>query len=232
MTSNLVLGTVVPRSREPEGLRSMLIVSSVAHVAAIAALAAASWGVGPHHPAQAVGVPGLLWTDLTAAPSGPERQVTQPPQQLKPEQPRPTRPTLEEMVEGGLEVTPKLAVQTPSSSNHSTSSEGGFSTGPLAGMTAGRTDIDFCDAQYLGQMVALIHRNWRQHQNVGGAPIVRFVVQRDGTLTGITLRQPSGYPGLDLEAMRAVTLTRALPPLPACYPHPDYAMNLTFEYIR
>ena len=37
---------------------------------------------------------------------------------------------------------------------------------------------------------------------------------------------------LDNAAQRAVVLTRAIPPLPACYPHPDYAMNLTFEYIR
>jgi hypothetical protein len=29
-----------------------------------------------------------------------------------------------------------------------------------------------------------------------------------------------------------VMLTRAIPPLPACYPHQTYAMNLTFEYIR
>jgi TonB family protein len=81
-------------------------------------------------------------------------------------------------------------------------------------------------------MVALIHRNWQQNQNVVGKPIVRFVILRDGTLTGITLGQPSGYPGLDLAALRAVNLTRAMPPLPDCYPHPHYAMNLTFEYIR
>ena len=61
---------------------------------------------------------------------------------------------------------------------------------------------------------------------------MRFVIQRDGTLTDITLRQPSGYQGPDFNAQRAVMLTRAIPPLPACYPHPTYAMNLTFEYIR
>jgi hypothetical protein len=46
------------------------------------------------------------------------------------------------------------------------------------------------------------------------------------------VRQPSGYYALDNAAYRAVVLTRAIPPLPACYPHPDFAVNLTFEYIR
>ena len=35
--------------------------------------------------------------------------------------------------------------------------------------------------------------------------------------------QSSGYYVLDNAAQRAVILTRAIPPLPACYPHSDYA---------
>ena len=94
------------------------------------------------------------------------------------------------------------------------------------------TNVNFCDPEYLGQMISLIHRNWQQRQPGTGRPVVRYVIQRDGTLTEITLRQPSGNAGLDFEAQRAVMLTRAIPPLPPCYPHPTYAMNLTFEYIR
>jgi TonB family protein len=233
MTSALVLGTVVTRPREPDGLRTMMIVSTVAHAAAITALVAAPRVLGPRHSAEAVGSTGPVWADLTAAPSEPRFQATQPPQLPQPVQARPARPKLDEMVENAPTVTPKPAGQTPwSSSNPSTSGEGDLSTRVLPGMTAGHANIDVCDPEYLGQMVVLIHRNWQQNQNVGGKPIVRFAIQRDGTLTAITLRQPSGYPGLDLAAMRAVTLTRAIPPLPACYPHPHYAMNLTFEYIR
>jgi TonB family protein len=92
---------------------------------------------------------------------------------------------------------------------------------------------DFCDPQYLAQMVGMIHRNWtQQRQPVPAKPIIRFVIQRDGSLTDVTVRQSSGYPLLDFTAKRAVDLTRAIPPLPACYPHPDFAVNLTFEYIR
>ncbi len=81
-------------------------------------------------------------------------------------------------------------------------------------------------------MVSLIYNNWRRDTAVAAKPIIRFVIQRNGTLTDITVRQSSGYYALDNAAQRAVILTRAIPPLPACYPHSDFAMNLTFEYIR
>jgi TonB family protein len=113
----------------------------------------------------------------------------------------------------------------------SPSNEGGLSTGGMGG-NANQTNVNFCDPQYLAQMVSLIHRNWGRQQGGFGSPVVRFVIQRDGTLTEITVRRSSGSQGRDFEAQRAVMLTRAIPPLPACYPHSDYAMNLTFEYIR
>ena len=63
-------------------------------------------------------------------------------------------------------------------------------------------------------------------------PIVRYVIQRDGQLTDITIRQSSGNGWLDLLAQRAVQQVRAIPPLPACYPNPTFTVNLSFEYIR
>lgn len=157
------------------------------------------------------------------------------------------------MVEPATKLTPKPAVKQPAASpstrqappttgetvrpgqaraeTGSTSNEAGLSTGG-GGTGAQNTMSNFCDPQYLGQMVSLIHRNWDQRQQVQAKPVVRFVIQRDGTLTDITVRQPSGYYALDTAAYRAVVLTRAIPPLPACYPYPDFAVNLTFEYIR
>jgi TonB family protein len=113
----------------------------------------------------------------------------------------------------------------------SMSNEGGLSTGGTGG-ASNQGNVNFCDPQYLGQMVSLIYNNWKRETNVAARPVIRFVIQRDGTLTDITVRQPSGYYMLDNAAQRAVILTRAIPPLPACYPYPDFAMNLTFEYIR
>jgi TonB family protein len=260
LTSDLVSSTIVARSREPEGLRKMMMVSSVAHVAVIAALVTTSWILGPHQREEETlmeislaGAVGPQSGGLTSLSGRAVQKVEPAPELPKPVQARPPAPTKPDMVENLTKTPPKPtpAVQKPSTATKpappttgpelrsgssrvdtgSTSNEGGLSTG--GGGTGGQTtNVNFCDPEYLGQMVALIHRNWRQAQAVTGKPIVRFVILRDGTLSEITLRQPSGYPGLDLEAMRAVTLTRAIPPLPACYPHPHYAMNLTFEYIR
>jgi len=257
MTSDLVSSTIVARSREPEGLRRMMMVSSAAHAVAIAGLVTASLVLAPRQPKEEplmeislAGAPGPPSGGLTSL-SGRAIQVKQPVELPKPVQARPPAPKPPEMAENVTKSTPKPAVQKPSPTTKpaapttgpevragqarvdtgSTSNEGGLSTGG-GGTGAQSTNINFCDPEYLGQMVTLIHRNWQQNQNVAGKPIVRFVILRDGTLTEITLRQPSGYPALDFAALRAVNLPRAIPPLPACYPYPHYAMNLTFEYIR
>ena len=91
---------------------------------------------------------------------------------------------------------------------------------------------NFCDPQYLGQMISLIHRNWNPRQSVVGTPVIRYVIQRDGQLTDISLKQSSGFQILDFNAQRAVIATRAIPPLPSCYPYPTFIVNLTFEYTR
>ena len=41
---------------------------------------------------------------------------------------------------------------------------------------------------------------------------------------------PSG--GMTGLSSRAVQLTRAVPPIPACYPYPTLVVNLSFDYIR
>jgi TonB family protein len=218
MTVDLVSGIVVTRSREPEGLLGMMMASSIAHAAAIAALVTASSVLRPHQPAEDV----PMQISLPDMP-GPVRSAAPAPAPRKPSTPAKPAPPA---------TAPAMRPASRPVDSDATSNEGGLALRFLPGTNARATNVSFCDPEYLGQMVALIHRNWQQHQQVAGRPIVRFAIQRDGTLTGITLRQPSGHPGLDLAAMRAVTLTRAIPPLPACYPHPQYAMNLTFDYIR
>jgi TonB family protein len=257
MTSDLVSSTLVARAQEPEGLRKMMFVSVAGHVAAIAALVIAPWFVdlGPAQPevVMEIGIaatPGPVTGGLSSL-SGKAVQKAEPKPELpKPEPVRPPAAKTPEMVERATKATPKPPVKQASQSTRqappttgetvrpgqskvdtgSTSNEGGLSTGG-GGTGAQMTNVNFCDPEYLGQMISLIHRNWQQ-QNGAGRPVVRYVIQRDGTLTDITLRQSSGNAGLDFYAQRAVMLTRAIPPLPPCYPHPTYAMNLTFEYIR
>jgi TonB family protein len=259
MTSDLVSSTIVARSREPEGLRKMMIVSAAAHSVAVVAIVIVPLLLGPHRPEETVmevsfatGAPGVNTGGMTALSARAVQKV-----EPKAELPKPTRPTppaaqTPAMVEPITKPAPaKPAQRQPSTSTKaatpstgetvrpgqskvetgSTSNEGGLSTGGMGG-ASNQGNVNFCDPQYLGQMVSLIYGNWKRDTATAARPIIRFVIQRDGTLSDITVRQPSGYPMLDNAAYRAVVLTRAIPPLPACYPHPDYAMNLTFEYIR
>ena len=257
MTTDLVSSTLVARAQEPDGLRRMMIVSAVGHVVAIAALVVAPWffDLTPAQPevVMEIGIaaaPGPVSGGLSPLSGKAVQKAVPKPELPKPEPVRPPAAKTPEMVETATRTTPKPPVKQASQSTRqappttgetvrpgqsrvetgSTSNEGGLSTRG-GGTGAQMTNVNFCDPEYLGQMISLIHRNWQQ-QNGAGRPVVRFVIQRDGLLTDITLRQPSGYTGLDFAAQRAVMLTRAIPPLPPCYPHPTYAMNLTFEYIR
>jgi TonB family protein len=260
MTTDLVTSTIVARAGEPDGLRRMMFVSAIAHVVAFTALLLVPRFFGLHGAEPTVlmeismaAAPGPVTGGLTSLSRSAVQQAEPKPELPKPAQARPPAPTKPEVVEPtpAKPTPPKATAKQPSPTtrpatpttgeqvrtgtsrvqNDSPTNEGGLSTGG-GGTGAQTTNVNFCDPEYLGQMIALIHRNWQQNQNAAGRPIVRFVIQRDGTLSEITLRQPSGYAGLDLNAVRAVTLTRAIPPLPSCYPHPTYAMNLTFEYIR
>lgn len=257
MTSDLVTSTIAARAREPEGLRKMMLVSAIAHSIAVVGIVAGSWVFGTHGSRETImevsfstGAPGVDTGGMTPLSSRQVQQVTP-----KTELPKPTRLTppaakTPEMVESTTKPAAKPAQKQASTATKtappstgetvrpgqskvetgSTSNEGGLSTGGTGASNQGQ--VNFCDPQYLGQMVSLIYNNWRRETNVAAKPIIRFVIQRNGTLTDITVRQSSGYYALDNAAQRAVILTRAIPPLPACYPYPDYAMNLTFEYIR
>jgi TonB family protein len=258
MTPDLVSSTIVARSREPEGLQKMMIASAIAHVVAIAGLVIVPWLLGVHQPPENVmeisfaGAPGVASGGMTALADRPVQRAEPKPDLPKPEPPRPPAPKPQEMVEHVAKATTKPVVKQPAattkpappttgavarpgqgrSPTDTQSPEGGLSTGGNNGTGAQNTNVNFCDPAYLAQMMSLIYRNWSRQQAVTGNPIIRFVIQRDGTLTDITVRQPSGYFALDLYARRAVELTKAIPPLPQCYPYDSYAMNLTFEYIR
>jgi TonB family protein len=106
----------------------------------------------------------------------------------------------------------------------------GLSTGGGKGLS-GTLDVgDFCCPDYLTLMQEKITSNWNQRTEVTGAVIMKFTIQRDGTLTDMSLEQGSGNQELDNNARRAVQVTRQLPPLPPGYPNSTLVMHLTFRY--
>lgn len=106
----------------------------------------------------------------------------------------------------------------------------GLSAGGLGG-TGTELDVgDFCCPDYLATMLELIRRRWDNNQRVPGISIVRFTIQRDGSISDVGLHQGSGQVALDLSAQRAVILTRAIQPLPSAFSGTNLTVRLTFEY--
>lgn len=132
--------------------------------------------------------------------------------------------------------TPTRGAETrPGSALAETGARGqGFGLSSGGGTGGGsRLDVaDFCCPDYLVQMVQRVRSNWVSRAEVPGVTIVKFTIQRDGTVTGAEVERTSGYAALDLAALRAVVGTRQLTPLPAAYPNPTLGVHLNFEYQR
>ena len=106
----------------------------------------------------------------------------------------------------------------------------GLSTGGGKGLGAQLDVGDFCCPDYLALMQSAIMTNWNQRTDVSGNVIMKFTIQRDGTMTDIALEQSGNNLELDNNAKRAILVTRRLPPLPPGYPNPTLIMHLTFRY--
>jgi TonB family protein len=110
----------------------------------------------------------------------------------------------------------------------------GFGLSSGGGQGSGsRLDVgDFCCPDYIVQMVQRVRSNWVARAEVPGLTIVKFTIERDGTITGAEVERSSGFTALDIAALRAVLGTRQLLPLPAGYPNPSLGVHLNFEYLR
>jgi TonB family protein len=105
----------------------------------------------------------------------------------------------------------------------------GLSSGGGAGSGSSLDVADFCCPEYIAQMLERIRANWSR-QPGPGTVIVKFTVRRDGTVESTTLERPSGNPVLDLNAQRAVLMTKTLNPLPPAFSNPTLTVHLNFEY--
>ena len=83
---------------------------------------------------------------------------------------------------------------------------------------------------HLMQMVERIRANWNQQaeRRGPGDREVHDPARRHASATS-SLERSSGYPSLDLDAQRAVVVTRQLPPLPAAFPNPTLTVHLNFR---
>jgi TonB family protein len=63
------------------------------------------------------------------------------------------------------------------------------------------------------------------------AVMIRFSIQQDGRITDVAVEKSSGYTALDMNAQRALMVTR-LPALPSAFPDSVLTVHLIFEYQR
>jgi TonB family protein len=155
------------------------------------------------------------------APAAKKPAATRPSPKPAPDQARGRKPTT------GAEVQPGSAiVETGAKGTAFGLSTGGGGAGMYVDLG------NFCCPAYLETMTQLIRRNWDEKQQVPGETVIKFVIQRDGTLTGIEEEKVSGYYALDAAAKRAVLLTRRLPPLPPEFPEKQLTVYLEFRYQR
>jgi periplasmic protein TonB len=108
----------------------------------------------------------------------------------------------------------------------------GLATGGGAGSGSYLDVANFCCPEYIADMTDRIRRNWNPNAEITGEVLVKFTIQRDGTITDRSLEQSSGNQVLDITAERAVAVTRQLRPLPAAFTNPTLTVHLSFQYQR
>jgi protein TonB len=129
----------------------------------------------------------------------------------------------------GAQPTPGTSLAGP----RGTGFYNGLSTGGGHGLGSS-VDVegDFCCPGYLAEMNQKIQENWNDKAESTGEAVIKFTIQRDGTLTDVSLEKSSGYSALDREARRALSASRQLLPLPREYPNPTLTVHVHFQYVQ
>ena len=254
-----VTDIIVARSRQPEGLKTMIVWSLGGHIALAAV--ALLWG-GPRFDSEPrtimtinlSGAPGPKTGGLTqiggrAVPEPAPAQepvkpvATPPPPPKEPAMslPDPRRTPRPQPKQAPPEATAKNANTSEPAREGSTRVDtpkvrgqgfGLSSAGSNSTASSVTLDVqDFCCNEYIEQMVTMIRRSWDQNLGVVGSTTMQFTIQRNGTISSQQVEKSSGFVVLDNSAMRALQLTR-LPPLPAAFDNPTLTVHLRFDYTR
>lgn len=251
-----VTDIIIARSRQPEGLKTMVVWSVAGHMGILAL--ALLWPVrGTDEAPRTVmtislgGAPGPRTGGMTQIggqavqappPQEAAKQVATPPAPKAPLMSLPdlrartrpqTRPT--QAPSEATARTPNTGQEPREGSTRTDTRARGQGFGlSSAGGGGGQVQLDvtdFCCTEYLDQMSAFIQRSWEQNQGLVGSTTMKFTILRNGTIQDPQIEKSSGFIALDNAAMRALQLTR-LPPLPAAFPNPTLTVHLRFDYQR
>ena len=91
-------------------------------------------------------------------------------------------------------------------------------------------DANFEYSYYLGLVQGKIGSNWVRNYIGRGKVKVYFRISRTGKIVSAIIEQSSGDPGLDRMALRAVTASDPMPPLPEGYVGDVLGIHIWFNY--
>jgi TonB family protein len=168
------------------------------------------------------------------APTPPRQEAPPPPARTPPrtESPRPaqtpraTTPATRSPTTGAQVTQGNTQVDTGARGQGAGLTQGGGGVG-------GETDVaNFCCPEYITRLVQMVEERWQKNQPERGTTVLRFTIQRDGTIDRANMQvlQPSGHSILDRVSRNAVLEVPRFPTLPAQYPNETLTIRLTFPY--
>ena len=130
--------------------------------------------------------------------------------------------------------TPATTNPTDEKPNRAKGGLGGQDNGMAVELGDGSEVVDIKDADfitYFKMVQAEIGSRWANHGLSGGSTRIRFFINRNGSVTDVTVAKSSGRPMLDSPARRAV-LGSEFPPLPQSYKDDQLIVNISFNYDK
>ncbi|MBI3402730.1 MAG: TonB family protein [Acidobacteria bacterium] len=160
--------------------------------------------------------------------------MTLPRPNAKPTKAAPT--TVKEAPDEARGRTPTKGAETSAGNSLAITGARGLGFGLASGGGPGSgssLDVEnFCCPDYIMLMIERIRSNWDQSTGATGEVKVQFTIRRDGSLVNPAIERSSGIPALDIAALRAVAMTKTIPPLPDAFPNPALGMHLNFQKFK
>src|SRR5262249_38793664 len=123
---------------------------------------------------------------------------------------------------------PAAAPAAPPSAQPGTGAVGMGGNVGVGGATFDQPDFNY--SYYVERMLVTIGMNWfKPAESVPISPMIRFRIERDGTINDPQIERSSGLPFVDRAALRAVMASSPLPPLPPEFSGRYLGVHLIFE---
>lgn len=256
-----VTAILLERSQQTDRLSRMVVLSLVAHGVLITAIALAPRGAGmsaENFPVMTISLGGAPGPDQGRTPTA-AKEVQEvaaattkpvndsPPALAKPDMVEPVTTAKPEPKSAARpepkQETPQLHGRKPTQGTEVKPGDakvethgaaipfGGLATGGGGGGAAYTDYANFCCPAYLTGVTDMIRKNWNSKQGQDGSTVLKFTINRDGTITNVIVEEGSNQL-LNLAAQRALAITQRVPVLPPAFTGPQLTLHLVFQYQR